>query len=202
MSKYSVSFTAGTLLLKESLHIIPLLLNEDEAGIQEEIKTGQLTGINAESSRERKIREIRKRFGKIDKAIWEQFLIVSTIEQSVLLYFSCLKTYQLLQDFHIEVLLDKWSRYDLEVTREDYFTFLFKKSDEHPEVLEWTDSTQSKMISMAKLMLKETGILQNGKIQPLYLSSNFWEVFVKFGELWFLEAMFLSIDEIRNLLDR
>jgi hypothetical protein len=202
MSRYSVSFTAGALLFKESIQIIPLLLNKDEAGIKEEIRTGALTGINAESSRKKKILEIRKRFDVTDKAIWEGFLTASPSEQHILLYYSCLKVYQILQDFHIEVLLDKWKRYDLGVTREDYFSFLFKKSDEHPEVLEWTNSTQIKMISNAKLMLKETGILEAEKIKPLYFSNSFWKVFITLGDLWFLEAMFLSIDEIKNILNR
>lgn len=202
MSKYSVSFTAGALLYEESVQIIPLLLYQDEEGINTEIKTGTLTGINAETSRKRKIFEIRKRFKAVDEGIWKIFLTATSAEQKVILYYVCLKAYQMLQDFHIEVILEKLKRFDLELTREDYFSFLFNKSDKHPEILEWTDSTQSKMISMAKLMLKEAGILDNKKLQQVYLPNSFWKIFANLGELWFLEAMFLSIDEIKDLVNR
>ena len=202
MSKYLTSFTIGALLHEESTQIIPLLLHDDNEGIEAEIITGNLTKINAQASRKRKILEIKRRFEQSDNSLWEYFINASASEQKAILYYNCLKTYQILQDFHIEILMDKWSKYDLELTNTDYSSFLFSKSDQHPEILEWTTNTQTKLIQIAKLMLKEVGILEGNKLRQLYLPDSFWEFFINMGELWYLEAMFLNINDIKKLISK
>lgn len=202
MSKYSVAFTAGALLHQEFVLIVPLLLHEDKEAIKEEIRTGTLTGINAESSRKRKVSEIQKRYKAVDKSVWELFVNVDEQKQRVLLYYVCLKTYQLLQDFHIDVLLEKWKRYDLEVSKNDYSSFLFKKSDDNPEIIEWTDQTINKVISNARLMLKETGITVNDKLQQIDQPDKFWSFFIQLNEFWFLELMFMNVDEIKSIIEK
>lgn len=202
MSKYSVAFTAGALLHQEFVLIVPLLLHEDKEAIKEEIRTGTLTGINAESSRKRKVSEIQKRYKAVDKSVWELFVNVDEQKQRVLLYYVCLKTYQLLQDFHIDVLLEKWKRYDLEVSKNDYSSFLFKKSDDNPEIIEWTDQTINKVISTARLMLKETGITVNDKLQQIDQPDKFWSFFIQLNEFWFLELMFMTVDEIKSIIEK
>jgi hypothetical protein len=201
MSKYSVSFVAGALLLQETIVIVPLLVNEDEAAIQEEIEIGNLTGINAVSSRKRKISEIRKRFNAVPIEVWEAFLNADKSERLVLLYYVCLKTYSILQDFHIDILLNKWRRYDIEVSTSDFLNFLFQQADKHPEIFEWTELTQKKVASVAILMLKELGILKEKELKQVDLPVSFWQLFLRFSESWFLEVMFLDQEEIQLITE-
>jgi|AntRauTorckE5430_2_1112549.scaffolds.fasta_scaffold06886_3 uncharacterized protein with WD repeat len=201
MSKYSVSFVAGALLLQETTVIIPLLINEDEGAIQEEIETGKLTGINAKSSRKRKISEIRKRFNAVPIGVWESFQILDKSEQLVILYYVCLKTYQILQDFHIDIILNKWKRYDIQVSKSDFLNFLFQQADKHPEIFDWTELTHGKTASVALLMLKEVNVLNKKELKQVHLSVSFWRLFLKFGEIWFLEAIFLDQEEIQGIIE-
>jgi uncharacterized protein with WD repeat len=201
MSRYSVSFVAGALLLQETIVIIPLLVNEDEAAIQEEIETGNLTGINAVSSRKRKISEIRKRFNAVPIEVWEAFQNSNKSERLAILYYVCLKTYSILQDFHIDILLNKWRRYDIQVSKSDFLNFLFQQADKHPEIFEWTELTHNKTASVALLMLKEVTLLKEKELKQVDLHVSFWRLFLRFGELWFLEAMFLDQEEIQTIIE-
>jgi uncharacterized protein with WD repeat len=112
-----------------------------------------------------------------------------------------LKTYSILQDFHIDILLNKWRRYDIEVSTSDFLNFLFQQADKHPEIFEWTELTQKKVASVAILMLKELGILKEKELKQVDLPVSFWQLFLRFSESWFLEVMFLDQEEIQLITE-
>ena len=148
--------------------------------------------INSLNSRDRKVKEIVKRYQSVPVEYWDYYVTLnSNDEKMAFLYFICLKTYNIIRDFHWDVVLNKWRQLDSKLTKHDFTRFLNWSSDKHHEIDEWSETTKAKMAQVALLMMKEVGINKNGKMQKVLLPDTFWEYFIKKGEGWFLEAMFL-----------
>jgi hypothetical protein len=192
MGKYNGSFTSGALMLHESRVLIPLLLASNTEGIKLEIIEGGALKINALSSRKKKIGEISKRFKAVNRSVWERFMEADTNEQYLILYYACLKTYDMLRDFQIDVLLQKWRTGSLDFDKYIFLDFLFRQRPQHPEIDEWTDVTCEKLGQVLVVMLTELGLLKNGRLQELYFDDRVWSTFIKIRATWFLEALFLD----------
>lgn len=197
-TKYSISFTAGSLLVNETVNVLNYLL---EGTIDEKIDEIVLTNaiqINSESARKRVLQEIRKRYSAVDKSVWELFNHVSPQEKKILLLYISIKTYKLLEDFFVEVIIEKWKSQRLKLGERDIEIFLDKKSNKHSEIETWSDSTRGKVLQVILRILKESGILINGNISPLEAPDYFWEFFVDLGDPWFLDLALLA----KNKRDR
>lgn len=197
---YGASFTSGALLLHESIVVIPFLLNNDIDGLKQEIELGKALKINSASSRKRKVGEITKRFKSVKLVVWERFIESDEQEKVLILYYACLKTYPILKDFQIDVLLRKWLNYSLSYDKYVFFDFLFKQTENHPEIDEWTDETKNKLSSVINVMLSELGLLKDGKLNQLNLQDEKWQLFVTLKEYWFMEALFLSEEERQSII--
>jgi hypothetical protein len=202
MNKYSASFTSGALLWEETNAILPLLLGKNVGGIQNEVETGERLKINARKSRRSIVTQIQKRFESVSLKVWNFYRECSEEEQLMLLYFTAMKTYPLIQDFHLDVLLKKWAGYNLQWNKADVLNFLYRQSDKHPEIDSWTENTQNKIAGVIAVMLKEAGLLKGGKLQEPHLPDRFWQFFIEAGEDWFLEATFLSETERIQIIER
>jgi hypothetical protein len=196
MGKYNGSFTSGALMLHESKVIIPLLLAADTEGVSLEIAEGHALKINALSSRKRKVGEISKRFKAVNRVVWERFVEADTNEQYLILYYACLKTYEVLRDFQIDVLLRKWKTGSLDFDKYIFMDFLFRQRPQHSEIEDWTSVTCEKLGQVLVVMLTELGLLKNGRLQELHFDDRVWSVFIKIRATWFLEALFL--DDLRR----
>ena len=192
---YTASFTAGALFREECKVLIPLLLAGDEEAIRNEKETGAQLRINARASRLRTIREVRNRFEATPKAVWERYTETSDkTEQALLLLFAALKTYTVLHDFQVEVVAPRWQRYNRELSKTDFLSFLYRKSEEHPEIDDWSQSTQEKLATVTIRMLAEAGLLQDGKLKEVTVPFSFWVFFMEIDEPWFLDAVLLPED--------
>lgn len=192
---YTASFTAGALFREECKVLIPLLLAGDEEAIRNEKETGTQLRINARASRLRTIREVRSRFEETPKSVWERYTeTLDNNEQALLLLFAALKTYTLLHDFQMEVVAPRWHRYNRELSKADFLSFLYRKSEIHPEIDDWSQSTQEKLATVTIRMLVETGLLKDGNLQEAAASFSFWMFFMEIDEPWFLDAVLLPED--------
>jgi hypothetical protein len=200
MSKYSASFTVGAHLLEEMDVFVPLLLAKDNKGIDDVIKNGGDLKINSEVARLKKFQEIRFRFEKVDEEVWEKYLLLEAVAaKHLVLYYVILEAHPLIQAFHLEIVLEKWQSASLKLSKDDFFNLLNKKRPTHPEIDEWSDSTQNKIASTALLMLKEAGLSVKNKLQKVVVADDVAEFFGKRGEWWFLEAIFMTKEEMREV---
>jgi hypothetical protein len=186
--EYSVSFTAGALMREEAERII----EEVNRGTPLESVDPDVLDIDSHRGRNRKTMEVVKRLQSTDRSVWEDFLGLSHAEQYVLLYCCCLKTYRLLFDFHMDVVLPKWQSFDRDLRPHDARRFLERRADDHPEIDEWGESTWEKARQVMLKMLREAGLLEDGGLQSPQVPSAFWQRFVQVGDIWFLEAAFLK----------
>ncbi|MFH2144396.1 MAG: BrxA family protein [Bacteroidota bacterium] len=201
-SKYSASFTAGALLLRETDALLEVLFNENsKILIESEIKNNQLIQINSESSRKRVIVEIVKRFNAIDKKIWTQFRGFPDNEKKITLFYACLKTYPLIFDFHFDVTLLKWKA---SANKIDKFLYRMKLDEigmNDPEVDQWTEQTKDKTISVYMRILRDIGMLQETKLVSITARKEFWSMILIEKDHWFLDACLISPTQKKEILN-
>ena len=199
---YLISFTAGGLLFDETISLKSYLNKEMIEQIRNEIKDNKNLQTNSESARQRIIQEIRKRYYSVDDKAFNAFGNFKISEQKIFLYFLCLKTYPIIFDFIFEVLIEKWLSLYENISTNDVLIFLDKKSSSHSEIDQWADTTKDKIASVLIRILKEVGIIYNGKINALNATDDYWKYYVNINESWFLNACLLNKserDQIKNV---
>jgi len=193
-TRYSASFTAGSLLQKETTVLLPLIQSDQwEEKIREEIRNNQYLHINSESARKRTVAEVIKRVQNTNQTFWSQYVDSSLVEQKMMLFYLCLKTYPLMFDFHFNVTLKQWNSSSRTV--EPYFYQMeIEEIAAHDEVVyNWTDKTKQKTISVYLRILRDLKFInRENQLQQVYLEENFWHFFVSNSKLWFLDAALLS----------
>jgi hypothetical protein len=195
--EYSTTFAAGTLLHDEASRIIAAAEKEGTLSAVDP----SVLDINSKSGRERRFREVERRLENIDQNIWSDFQQRTQAEQRVVLYYACMKTYTLVADIHVNAVLPAWRSITQELHRADIQRFLDEQVTAHPEIDEWSESTHDKVQQVVRKMLRQVGLLDGDRLQRLQLPRSFWVRFVRAGDVWFLEAMFLSEEERAQVVD-
>lgn len=200
--KYTASFTAGSLLLDETTRVLKYILIDELELKKDEIIKKNIIKINSEAARKRVLQEIRIRNKVVDKSVWEKFEKVSTREQKILLFYSTVKAYPILNDFMKDVIVNKWKSLKKDFGEREIEVFLDKKSSEHLEIEEWTETTRAKVIQVIQRILKEVGILINDKLNSLESADHFWKFFVKLDDPWFLEYALLNREQRERIIGK
>lgn len=203
-SPYSASFTAGSLLYKETTALLPLLLSNDaEMLIKEEIKQNNILRINSESSRKRTISEVVKRISFADASFRSFYANRSETEQKLLLFYLCLKVYKLMFDFHFNVTLSQWNSSVQEVKSYLYQMELNKISGKDETVENWKELTKKKAVSSYLKILKDIQMIGAGNftLKAIVAEDDFFYWFIKQQELWFLDACLLSSQRKKQLIE-
>lgn len=184
---YTASFTAGSLLLEETLRVVRAA--RDESG-SEPLLDAQF--VRTEASRRRRSLEIRNRVSQLSPALLEYLRDTTPRDAAIILFYACLKTYALLFDLQMSLLLPRWRSLEIELTRDDILRFLDVQSEKHPEISSWTELTRKKVAQVYLRMLKEVGIWANNQVSVVDAPENLWSLFLREGDAWFLEAMLLN----------
>lgn len=203
-SIYSASFTAGSLLHKETTALLPLLLSKNSGQlIKEEIKQNNLLKINSEKARERTVCEIQKRLSYVDHPFWVYYSVRQEKEQKLMLFYLCLKTYKLMFDYHFNVTLRQWNSSTPVIESFLYQMELNEISGKEDLVYNWTDSTKEKTISVYMRILKDIDLLDSKtlRLKPVTIVGDFWSFFVKLRELWFLDACLLNPIKKKHIIE-
>lgn len=202
ITRYSASFTAGSLLHKETTALLPLIQSDQrEQKMREEIRNNQYLHINSESARKRTVTEVIKRIQNTNQSFWALYMNSSIEEQKLLLFYVCLKTYPLMFDFHFDVTLKQWN--SSSKTVDPYFYQMeIEGIAAHDEAVDkWTDQTKRKTITVYLRILKEVKLLNTqNQLQPIHMENSFWQFFMSSRELWFLDACLLSTHEKERII--
>jgi len=75
-----------------------------------------------------------------------------------MLWLAVCKRYTYIREFAIEVLHEKFTRGDRELTEFDYTSFFNRKADWHPELDAITESTRRKLRATLLYMLRQAGL--------------------------------------------
>ncbi len=194
-NKYLITFTAGGLLVDETHSLLRYLNDEEIGGLNTEVINGKYLMTNSQNARKRIVHEIRKRYTITGQHVFDVFQGATLQQQNILIFYTCMKTYQILFDFMFQSVLEKWLSRDLQMDKQVVQHFLDIQSASHPEIDEWTHSTTEKVGTVMIRMLNEVGLLQGGQLHSVDAPDHFWRSFVDFGDPWFLQAMLLNKEQ-------
>ena len=198
-SPYTAALTGGGFLFEETLTLLPLLQAENsEELLQEEKVNNNLLHINAETSREKAILEIRRRFQTMPPSFWNDFKEMSDSDKVIALFYVILKTYKICFDFHVNVTMRKWNSISKSIDKEDLMMEFNEIAAKDEFVDSWSDTTKGKVAGAYLTILRKVGMLTNDNRLHSLVCNNYGYYLTK-GEPWFLEASLLQPYEIDNI---
>lgn len=196
-TKYEFAFTTSSLRLKEMVLVAQALIEERDIDFINELGNGkQKTGRSM-------FYELRKR---IENLTQEQTQLLAngdlTTKKNIAFLAVC-KTYGFIRDFVVEVLRDKYSVYDFDITNGDYFSFFRQKIEQHPEMEELTEETEKKIRQVTFKILEQAGMIESIKdktIQPQIIDPRVIKTIINDHPDW-LKIFLFSETEIVELQD-
>lgn len=188
---YSLGFTTGALLYKESKEYIYSILSMNDYLMKNENVSSSHISTNSERSRKKIKSELDKRLSYLHEDYLELFIRSEEIDQKIILLFAICKTYPIIYEFLLEVIYSKWKRFDYDVTTYDFGYFLSEKlSQEKLDSL--SDQTKYKLSQVAIKMLKEIGMLEKKQIHQIFPSGELMTLLSTNGDSWFLNCLLIT----------
>lgn len=177
--RYSMSFTTGSLFLRESVKLVPLYL--DLGGwdaVRDKVITENLLQTRTLNTLKRVCREVISRLRVLSPNELEFLVEASHQEQAYLLWIAACRRYRFIADFAVEVLRERYITLKNDLTYEDFDSFLNWKSEWHLELDEITPATRDKLRQILFKMLREADLLTtNNTINAAMLSPRLLELF-------------------------
>ncbi len=195
-NKYSTAFSSGSLLFKESDAIINNISDPASFMKGEEIIDYSCIPINSEASKKRMGGEVTKRLMNLkDPQFIYQYRAGSRQDKLLILFYAACRTYRLISDFMLQTVLKKWHNLDIEITTDDFKNFLYIQMDKHPELENLTPLTIKNRSNTVIRMLKELGLIKDGKLSRNEYNPAILKCIVANGDAWFLEVLLLNQQE-------
>ena len=200
-SPYTAAITGGGFLFDETNLLLPLMMSEDsEMLLKKEKLENNLLQINRQTSRDRAIFEIKRRYNAVQKTFWEDYLSMEQNAQKIALFFVILKTYKLCFDFQINVTRNKWQSISHSVSIDDLLMEFNEIGARDEFVDSWTDNTRKKIASTYLSILRKVGMLdEENVLHPVKDTDETMAYYIRIGEQWFLDACLLQPFEINEI---
>ncbi len=172
--RYSLSFTSGSLLMRESAVAAPIYLAErDWTCVRRRLEDENLLQTRTASSGLRRSRETVQRLEVLTDPELELLVDATSTERGHLLWTAACRRYRLIGEFAEEVLRERFLLMSTQVTHQDFDAFIREKALWHEEVAELKESTFTKLRATLFRMLIEAGLLsEDGRIHQVLLSDR------------------------------
>lgn len=201
-SPYSASITGCGFMYEEMRALLPMLMSPDrDSLLKEELLTGEHLMMSSERTRSRAIPEFVKRYNAVPKSFWNWFLTLNDKSQKVAMFYVILKTYKIVFDLHINVVLEHWRGVDQRVSRNDLMMEFNEISANDAFVESWSENTKDRVASAVCSVLRKVGLMEekNFDLKPIDFSDIDSTYYIQNNELWFLEACFLEPYEVQKI---
>jgi hypothetical protein len=201
IEKYKFGFSSGSLLLKETEAIFKEIKSSSNFISGDEVVSYRIIPINSETSQKRMLSEVTKRIRSTKNPLFIDLFLKSENKQKLVLlfYFLC-KDYRLITDFMLQKVREKWLNLDKEISTLDFASFLNSKIDSNPEIETLSEITRYKLSQVAIKILKDVGMIVNGKLTKLEINESILSEIVKNGDQWFLDVLLLNDHEKNEFL--
>ena len=179
-SKYAASFTTGGLFHRESLLLVEQFLRlENWQRVCAKVSDENLLQLRAGSSSKRVYREIESRLKTLTLAEMSFLLSGSHHDQAYLLWVAVCRHYQLVGDFAIEVLRERFTAHNTTLGYDDFDAFFNRKAEWHPELDQLAESTRKKLRQVLFRMLREANLLSGkGEISAALLGPELMNLMI------------------------
>ena len=204
-SPYSASFTGAAMLFNEMNVAVQELLNADSPETMKRLRIDpHRIQIKAARSRERVTAEFVRRFRAVPKSFWERYVTLTESEQRLALLYVILKTYRLLFEFQINLVLPKYNSPDRMLTKNDIQMSLSELATKDAFVDSWSDETRDRLSSQYLAILRQGGLINETtkELQEPALPEEDFLYYIQIGEIWFLQACLLpgyKIEQLKQL---
>lgn len=167
-----MSFTAGSLFLRESVEVAKLfLIHQNWKAVREIAFKQNLIQSRTASSATRLCREICQRLQELNESQLKILSEGSMQEQQQILWVAVCRHHRFIHDFAAEVIREKYAQLNLHLHTEDYDAFFNAKAAWHDELEHLTESTRKKLRQVVFRMLREAGLLtKQNVINPVTLT--------------------------------
>lgn len=174
VSRYALSFTSGSLLMREALIAAPIYLQERSwAAVRQRLEAGNLLQARTFSTGHRLSREVAQRLTVFDDDELKLLVAATSSERGHLLWVAACRRYDLVGEFAEEVMRERFLLMTPRLGHDDFDSFLRGKALWHEEIAGLKDSTLRKLRSNLFRMLVEAGLLtEDGRILPATLSTR------------------------------
>ncbi|MHC1740646.1 MAG: DUF1819 family protein [Anaerolineaceae bacterium] len=172
INKYRTSFTTGGLYYQESRKLAQLYFATSEWDhVRKQILEENLLQTRTHSSLMRTTNEVIQRLQTLNSNQMNVLIEGNRKDQTDILWLAVCKHYEIIREFAIKVIREKYLRLDRQLTFLDWDSFFNSKAewDDHLENL--TDSTKDKLRQVLFRMLHEAEIISTlNAILPAILS--------------------------------
>ena len=204
-SPYSASFTARALGYYEMESILPVLLDdsiEDKVGVLcEDTKHLQIATLQ---SRKRVLSEMLVRFNAVDRSFWDRYVSFGEKEKRLALLFVILKSYRLLFEIQVNLVIPKYYSPDRVLTKNDVFAAISEVASRDEFVDSWSEDTRNRAASQYVTILRQSGLIDDltGELREPDVEDETFIHYVRTGDIWFLQACLLpgyKIEQIKQM---
>ena len=204
-SPYSASFTARALGYYEMESILPVMLDDliaDKVKVLSQDSTHlQLATLQ---SRKRVLAVMLVRFKAVDRSFWDRYVTLGEREKRLALLFVILKSYRLLFELQVNLVIPKYYSPDRVLTKNDVFVAISEVASRDEFVDSWSEDTRNRAASQYVTILRQAGLIDEatGELREPNVADEELAYYVRIGEIWFLQACLLPgyrVEQIKQI---
>ena len=193
------------MLFSEMNVAVQMLLEDNSPETIKKLKTdANYIQIKSETARRRVTAEFVKRFNAVPRSFWERYVSLNENEQRLALLYVILKTYQILFEFQINLVIPKYNSPDRVLTKNDVNMALNEIASQDEFVDSWTEETRDRVSSQYLTILRQSGLINDvtKELQTPEVADSGLVWYVQTGEVWFLQACLFpgyKIEQLKQL---
>lgn len=184
---YRLGFVSGGLLAHQSSIAAKIQLETgDWEATKQRVRDDNLFQTRTPSTTSRYLLEVVRRLKGLDETLLAIIADGEPTQRTQVLWVAACRYYQLLGDFAVEVVRDKFLHGNAQLKPDDFTRFVNQQSMWHPELEEKTEHTIKNLRSNAFQMLREASLLEtDGHISGAFLSPQVSEALTPSDFLFF-----------------
>lgn len=166
INKYRFSFTAASLMLVELIEYAKILVGN--GFIIDDLQHQSLKKDKAKTGK-REFAELKIRLSTLSRDELELLAESDIATQKLISYIACCRAYNYIREFVMEVVLEKVSLFDHQITEIDYNAFFNKKCIDHDELEDLADTTKAKIKQVVFKILQQAGLIDSVKSKKIVI---------------------------------
>jgi len=166
INKYRFSFTAASLMLVELIEYAKILVVN--GFIIDDLQHQSMKKDKAKTGK-REFAELKIRLSALSKDEIELLAESDIATQKLISFIACCRAYSYIREFVMEVVLEKVSLYDHQITEIDYNAFFNKKCIDHDELEDLADTTKAKIKQVVFKILQQAGLIDGVKSKKIII---------------------------------
>jgi hypothetical protein len=179
-SEYSLGFTTGAALIRETVLVAKLYAEHSEWNkVRAIVLAHNSFQARAQSSLKKLYAEVAKRLKRLSDDQLNMFVCASERQVKALIWLAICRQYNLVRDFTSEAIIPQYETARLQLTHNDYNSFFNNKAEWHENLDRSSRQTKAKARQIVFRMMIECGLLNEAhEIQPFILDEKLTQIIV------------------------